>query len=90
MDVAPRSAFMSAVIAPTERTAAMGIINVVKISAQSAGPWITGALGDRNLFWVAFVIAGVMKAIYDFGVLVVFAGHKSQGVKREERVDEAT
>ena len=46
MDVAPRSAFLAAVILPTERTAVMGVINVVKTSAQSLGPFATGLLAD--------------------------------------------
>ena len=84
MDVAPRSAFLAAVVLPHERTAVMGTINVVKTSAQSLGPLITGILAGKNLFWVAFVIAGTLKATYDLGMLAVFAGHKTQ----EERLAE--
>jgi len=62
----------------------MGFINVVKTSAQSLGPLITGVLAERNLFWVAFLMAGSLKATYDLGMLAVFAGHKS----REEREEE--
>src|ERR1700729_1545586 len=74
MDVAPRSAFLAAVILPNERTAVMGFINVVKTSAQSLGPLITGVLASHNLFWVAFILAGSLKATYDLGILAVFAG----------------
>jgi sugar phosphate permease len=77
MDVAPRSAFLAAVVLPNERTAVMGFINVVKTSAQSLGPFITGVLADHKLFWVAFVAAGSLKATYDLGMLAVFAGHKT-------------
>ncbi|KAE9377095.1 MFS general substrate transporter [Stipitochalara longipes BDJ] len=84
MDVAPRSAFLAAVVLPHERTAVMGAINVVKTSAQSLGPTITGLLAHNNLFWVAFVTAGSLKATYDLGMLAVFAGHKT----REERDEE--
>jgi len=84
MDVAPRSAFLAAVVLPSERTAIMGFINVVKTSAQSMGPLITGVLAEKNLFWVAFLMAGSLKATYDLGMLAVFAGHKS----REEREEE--
>jgi sugar phosphate permease len=85
MDVAPRSAFLAAVVLPNERTAVMGTINVVKTSAQSLGPLITGVLASNKLFWVAFVMAGSLKATYDLGMLAVFANHKP----REERAAEA-
>lgn len=73
MDVAPRSAFLAAIVLPHERTAVMGTINVVKTCAQSMGPVITGILGTKNHFWVAFVAAGSLKATYDLGLLAVFA-----------------
>jgi len=62
----------------------MGALNVVKTSAQSLGPTITGILAHHGLFWVAFVTAGSLKATYDLGMLAVFAGHKT----REERDQE--
>ncbi|GJN76124.1 hypothetical protein PLICBS_010236 [Purpureocillium lilacinum] len=72
MDVAPRSAFLAAVLLPGERTAVMGAVNVVKTTAQSLGPLITGVLAERDLFWVSFVAAGSLKACYDLGLLAVF------------------
>lgn len=85
MDVAPRSAFLAAVILPAERTAVMGLINVVKTSSQSLGPFITGLLANKNMFWVAFLCAGCLKACYDLGMLAVFAGHKTREEVDEER-----
>ena len=73
MDQAPRSAFLSAVVLPQERTAVMGIVNILKILSQSSGPWITGLLADRGSFWVAFVIAGSLKGVYDLLLLAFFA-----------------
>ncbi|KAJ3148555.1 hypothetical protein HDU89_004652 [Geranomyces variabilis] len=84
MDVAPRSAFLAAVVLPHERTAVMGAINVVKTSAQSIGPLITGVLVGRNLFWVAFVAAGCLKAAYDVGILVTFVGHQPREEEHAE------
>jgi sugar phosphate permease len=78
MDVAPRSAFLAAVILPNERTAVMGLINVVKTFSSSIGPTITGALASKGLFWVSFLAAGSLKATYDLGILAVFAGHVSR------------
>lgn len=83
MDSAPRSAFLSAVVLPAERTATIGVVNVVKTISQSVGPLITGTLVDRDLFWVAFLVAGSLKATYDLGMLAMFASHRS----REESED---
>jgi sugar phosphate permease len=87
MDTAPRSAFLAAVVLPNERTAVMGTLNVVKTASQSLGPSITGFLAGKDLFWVAFLTAGSLKAAYDIGMLLTFAGHKT----REEQAleDEA-
>jgi MFS family permease len=78
MDTAPRSAFLAAIILPNERTSIMGAINVVKTLSQSVGPMFTGILVEKNLFWVAFLIAGSLKAMYDFSLLTVFAKHQSR------------
>lgn len=86
MDVAPRSAFMAAAVLPGERTAIMGAINVVKTSAQSLGPFITGVLAGKGLFWVAFVAAGILKAFYDVGMLVMFA----QGETRKDQTEQVS
>ncbi|KAL6242115.1 hypothetical protein RBB50_011027 [Rhinocladiella similis] len=88
MDVAPRSAFLAAIVLPHERTAVMGTINVAKTCAQSLGPVITGVLGTKNHFWVAFVAAGSLKATYDLGLLALFAERKSREDKVANRTDE--
>ncbi|QIW96242.1 hypothetical protein AMS68_001760 [Peltaster fructicola] len=75
MDQAPRSAFLAAVVLPEERTAVMGIVNIVKTVGQSAGPTITGILAAGGHFWIAFVIAGALKASYDLAMLRMFASH---------------
>lgn len=84
MDGPPRSAFLAAVVLPNERTAVMGLFNVVKSSAQSLGPLITGVLAQHKLFWLAFVTAGTLKATYDLGMLAVFVGHKTYEDRAEE------
>jgi hypothetical protein len=82
MDTAPRSAFLSAIVLPGERTAVMGMINVVKTASQSLGPSITGVLAGKDLFWVAFLLAGCLKAVYDVGMLLTFAGRKTADTGR--------
>lgn len=81
MDQAPRSAFLSAVVLPEERTAVMGIVNTVKTSSQSSGPLITGALAAEKRFWIAFVIAGSLKASYDVMMLSMFVNTPLEGDK---------
>jgi MFS family permease len=87
MDQAPRSAFLSKVVAPQERTAVMGIVNVVKTLSQSGGPSVTGLLAGSDRFWVAFVVAGSMKASYDLGLLTFFlkVERQAQAEPREDR-----
>jgi sugar phosphate permease len=79
MDQAPRSAFLSAVVLPDERTAVMGIVNTVKTMSQSSGPLLTGSLAESGRFWIAFVFAGAMKATYDVGLLTLFLHIKLGG-----------
>lgn len=83
MDVAPRAAFLAAVIKPSERTAIMGVINVCKTVGASLGPFLTGTLADHGLFWVAFVTAGCLKVGYDLGILAVFKNHERHSAERE-------
>lgn len=84
MDQAPRSAFLSAVVLPEERTAVMGTLNTVKTAAQSAGPLITGVLAQNRWFGAAFVVAGLLKAGYDLGLLYWFAENKMRGGSADE------
>lgn len=87
MDQAPRSAFLSKVVKAEERTAVMGIVNVVKTLSQSGGPTVTGILAGSDRFWIAFVVAGSMKASYDLGLLTFFlkVEKQAQAEMREER-----
>lgn len=78
MDQAPRAAFLSVVVLPQERTAVMGVVNILKTLSQSAGPWATGLLAGHNHFWVAFVAAGSLKGTYDLLLLAFFAGRVYQ------------
>ncbi|KAM0804197.1 major facilitator superfamily domain-containing protein [Usnea florida] len=83
MDQAPRQAFLSAAVLPSERTAIMGVVNVVKTLAQSGGPIATGWLAEIGKFWIAFLIAGAMKASYDLAMLKMFLGQKSREEEEE-------
>ncbi|KAL2816754.1 MFS transporter [Aspergillus granulosus] len=86
MDAAPRSAFLAAALPTDKRTAIMGSINVVKTSAQSLGPLVTGLLAERGWFGVSFMIAGCLKMIYDLGILGSFLGMERE--KERERIEQ--
>lgn len=87
MDQAPRSAFLSKVVAADERTAVMGIVNVVKTLSQSGGPTLTGILAGDQRFWIAFVAAGAMKASYDIGLMTFFLKVERQARKQQNQND---
>jgi MFS family permease len=88
MDVAPRSAFLAAVILPNERTAVNGLLNIVKTSASSIGPAVTGVLAQHNMMWISFLAAGCLKATYDLGMLAVFAEHVSHEDKAKRAAEQ--
>lgn len=76
MDQAPRSAFIAAVVKPEERTAVMGITAMLRTLAAMSGPTLTGLLASRDHFWIAFVIAGICRLAYDFGLYALFVNMK--------------
>ncbi|KAL4812076.1 major facilitator superfamily domain-containing protein [Aspergillus spinulosporus] len=84
MDVAPRSAFLAAALPADKRTAIMGAINVVKTSTQSAGPLITGVLADNGVFGASFTLAGILKCVYDLGILVSFLSLEKERERNEQ------
>jgi len=84
MDIAPKAAFLSVIILPSERTAVMGFISVVRTASQSCGPLITGILAQNSKFWVAFVVAGSLKATYDVGLLAGFKSWKTDVDRADE------
>lgn len=84
MDQAPRSAFLSIVVLPEERTAVMGVVNILKTLSQSGGPSVTGVLAGRGRFWIAFVVAGSLKAAYDLLLLAFFGGRVQ--ISKEETI----
>lgn len=88
MDVAPRSAFLAAALPSDKRTAIMGAVNVVKTTSQSLGPLLTGILARNNRFGVSFIVAGILKVIYDLGMLASFAGKEAATRKAAQENEE--
>ncbi|KAK8035431.1 MFS general substrate transporter [Apiospora rasikravindrae] len=76
LDQAPRTALIAAVVRPEERTAVMGITSLVRTCAAMIGPTLTGLLAANKQFWVAFVVAGIARLSYDFGLYAMFINIK--------------
>lgn len=72
MDQAPRSAFIAAIVKPEERTAVMGITSTLRTLSAMLGPSVTGVLAAGDRFWIAFVLAGICRLAYDFGLYALF------------------
>ncbi|KAI9771480.1 MAG: para-aminobenzoate synthase, (PABA) [Geoglossum simile] len=81
MDQAPRSAFLAAIVLPEERTSVMGIVGMAQTVGRSGGPLVTGLLAAGGKFWIAFVVAGALKASYDLALLALFVDARTS---REE------
>ncbi|KAK4450917.1 major facilitator superfamily domain-containing protein [Podospora aff. communis PSN243] len=72
MDNAPRQAFISAGVLDTERTSAMGVVNIVKTVGLCLGLYATGLFAGMDLFWLAFIVAGALKLVYNVLMLAFF------------------
>ena len=79
MDQAPRAAFIAGVVPEQERTAVMGITSALRTSAMALGPSITGALAGGGGFWIAFVVGGALRIIYDMGLWAMFVNVRLTG-----------
>ncbi|KAF2109624.1 major facilitator superfamily MFS1 [Lophiotrema nucula] len=83
MDQAPRQAFLAAAVRNEERTAVLGVVNIVKTLAQAGGIGTSGFFAERKLWTIMIGGAGLMKACYDLLILWTFLGVKDRD--EEER-----
>ena len=66
MDVPPRHAYTMAVVAPEERSAAAGVTGIARSIGAAISPTFAGAfLSNSALLSAPFVVAGVLKVVYD-------------------------
>eukprot|EP00798_Chlamydomonas_sp_ICE-L_P019507 gene19507-26176_t len=83
MDVVPRQSYVSGVVPADERTAALGITNVLRSLGTAAGPIVTGYLASREMFHIAFYLSGAIMIVYDLSLLYCFrnlkASHETKG-----------
>lgn len=64
MDVPTRQAYVMALVAPEERTAAAGYTNTARYVVRPLGPVLAGA-GQSLFVGLPFVAAGAVKSVYD-------------------------
>ncbi|KAF7557302.1 hypothetical protein G7Z17_g853 [Cylindrodendrum hubeiense] len=76
IDNGPRQAFISAGVLDEERTSAMGVINIVKTIGSCVGLYTTGLFAGMDKFWLAFVVAGILKLVYNVLIFVFFWGRR--------------
>jgi len=71
MDVPARQAYVMAVVDPSERTAAAAYTNSARYLTRPIAPLAAGATLRISL-GAPFVIAGVLKSVYDLGLYLTF------------------
>ena len=65
MDVPARQAYVTALVDPSERTAAAAFTNSARYVVRPLGAASAGALMQRVAVGAPFVVAGVLKSVYD-------------------------
>jgi predicted MFS family arabinose efflux permease len=76
MDVPTRQSYTMAVVDPDERSAAAGLTSVARTIASAWAPLLTGALFNASLWGAPFVLAGLLKSVYDLTLYGSFRGIK--------------
>jgi len=65
----------------------MGITSMIRTLAAMSGPTVTGVLAASDRFWIAFVVAGICRLGYDFGLYAMFVNMKiDEGDRSNEQV----
>ena len=76
MDVPARQSFVMAVVPPEERAAAASVTNVPRSLAAALAPIPAGMMLDASFRGWPLISAGVLKALYDFLLLIQFRSLK--------------
>ncbi|ROT34483.1 MFS general substrate transporter [Sodiomyces alkalinus F11] len=82
LDSAPRQAFISAGVSDEERTSAMGVVNLVKTIGSCLGLYMTGLFAGLDQFWLAFIVAGSLKLVYNV-LISVFFWRRNSGLREQ-------
>jgi MFS family permease len=76
MDVPTRSAFVMAVVTPSERAAAASFTAVPRSLASALSPTLGAALFAAGMFSAPLLACGALKIAYDVTLLVAFRRHR--------------
>jgi MFS family permease len=71
MDVPTRQAYVMALVDPTERVAAAAYTNTARYATRPLAPLVAGPAAQLA-FGAPFLVAGVLKTLYDLGLYAVF------------------
>ncbi len=71
MDVPTRQAYVAALVEPRERTVAAVYTNTARYVTRPVAPLLAGVAG-RAAFGAPFVIAGLLKSLYDLSLYSIF------------------
>jgi len=88
MDVPARQSYTAAVVSPDERSAAAGVTGVARTTGAALSPVLAGLLlGSPTLAGAPFMVAGVIKLLYDGLLYRLFRGviPPETGAKRQEQ-----
>jgi MFS family permease len=83
MDVPTRQAYVMAVVDPSERTAAAAYTNTARYLTRPIGPVTAGTTLHAGL-GAPFLIAGVLKSVYDLGLYLTFRTVAVEGERPPE------
>lgn len=72
MDVPTRQSYVMAVVAPEERTAASGVVNLVRLACWALGPLLAGALMQRVALGAPLLLGAGLKIVYDLLLYAAF------------------
>jgi len=73
MDVVPRQMFLTSVVAETDRTRVLGLVNISKTVGRAVGPVFTGLLAGRGALAYCFPIVGALEWVFSAAIYGTFA-----------------
>ncbi len=90
MDVPTRTSYVMAVVTPPERPAAASVTAVPRSLASALSPPIAGALLAGAFSGLPLVVCGVLKIVYDLGLLHSFRHIKPPEESPRQQLSKST
>ncbi len=72
MDVPTRQSYITAIVAPEDRTAASGITGLVRLIAWAIAPAIAGLVSESSGLMTPLIIGAALKITYDIALYAAF------------------